>query len=247
MFSYSTSCSVSRALATTPLIGRGPSGCFTSADEVLHHRLSQDARRKIRQRRNQAEYMYLGWWWWLGGLGGGQERLWCLAIFRFPFFTGQQQLKPDKLVHKHTPGHMNASNHAHTDFTLTWNSVVLRMWRPSGLHREESSPIEPSSILQCQSGCSRDHTCKAKKKKKKTERRLDFWQKTYFSSRDHERLALDTASEVNVVYTDLLEWCSLKQRMHWSGNKTLNAKKENKIKLEKDRKIHKVWKIVTCH
>lgn len=131
-----------------------------------------------RQQWNQAEYMYLagvgvgvgGW-----GGGGGQERLWCLAIFRFLFFTGQQQLKPDKLVHKHTPEHMNASNHAHTDFTLTWNSVVLRMWRPSGLHREESSPIEPSSILQCQSGCCRDHTCK---EKKKPERRLDFRQKT---------------------------------------------------------------------
>lgn len=152
------------------------------------------------QRWNQAEYMYLagggGW----GGGGGGQERLWCLAIFRFPFFTGQQQLKPDKLVHKHTPEHMNASNHALTDFTLTWNSVVLRMWRPSGLHREESSPIEPSSILQCQSGCSRDHTCREKKKK---ERRLDFQQKTYFSSRDHERLALDTPSEVNSM------WCTL--------------------------------------
>lgn len=45
------------------------------------------------------------------------------------------------------------------DFTLTWNSVVLSMWRPSGLQREETSPIEPSSILQRQSGCSRDHTC----------------------------------------------------------------------------------------
>ena len=160
-----------------------------------------------RQQWNQAEYIYVvvvvvvvG-----GGEGGVQERLWGLAIFRFPFFTGQQQLKPRKLVHKHTPEHMNASNHAHTDFTLTWNSVVLRMWRPSGLHREESSPIEPSSILQCQSGCSRDHTCRERERKnKQTERRLDFWQKTYFSSRDHERLVLDTPSEVNSMCRTLI-------------------------------------------
>lgn len=97
---------------------------------------------------------------WIHALGcrGSQERLWCLAIFRSPFLMGQQQLNPDKHVHKHTPVHMNACMRAHTNFTLTWNSVVLRMWRPSGLQREESSPIEPSSILQCHSGCSRDHT-----------------------------------------------------------------------------------------
>lgn len=41
---------------------------------------------------------------------------------------------------------------------LTWNSVVLRMCRPSGLQQEATSPAEPSSILQCQSGCSKDHT-----------------------------------------------------------------------------------------
>lgn len=41
---------------------------------------------------------------------------------------------------------------------LTWNSVVLRMWRPSGLQQEATSPAEPSSIRQCHSGCSSDHT-----------------------------------------------------------------------------------------
>lgn len=40
---------------------------------------------------------------------------------------------------------------------------MLSMWRPSGLQREETSPIEPSSILQRQSGCSRDHTCEREK------------------------------------------------------------------------------------
>lgn len=166
---YSTSYSVFHALATTLLKARGTSGCFTKVKEVLHHHLWQDAKRKAAMKSGWI-HVSCGWWWF----GGGQERLWCLAIFRFPFFTGQQQLKPDKLVHKHTPEQMNASNHAHTDFTLTWNSVVLRMWRPSGLHREESSPIEPSSILQCQSGCSRDHTCREKKQKEDLifERRL---------------------------------------------------------------------------
>lgn len=33
------------------------------------------------------------------------------------------------------------------------------MWRPSGLQHEATSPAEPSSILQCHSGCSKDHTC----------------------------------------------------------------------------------------
>lgn len=42
---------------------------------------------------------------------------------------------------------------------LTWNSVVLRMWRPSGLQQEAARPADPSSILQCHSGCSKDHTC----------------------------------------------------------------------------------------
>lgn len=133
-------------------------GCSTSVGEVLQHLVWQDANRKTAMKSGRI-HVSCGWW----GCRGGQGRLWCLAIFRFPFFTGQQQLKPDRLVHKHTPEHMNASGHAHTDFTLTWNSVVLRMWRPSGLHREESSPIEPSSILQCQSGCSRDHTCRENK------------------------------------------------------------------------------------
>lgn len=132
-------------------IGRTHTHC-THVPAVLETLVWQDANRKAA--------MKSGWIHASGGWGCriGQERLWCLAIFRSPFLTGQQQLKPDKHVHKHTSVCMNACIHARTNFTLTWNSVVLRMWRPSGLQREESSPIEPSSILQCQSGCSRDHT-----------------------------------------------------------------------------------------
>lgn len=32
------------------------------------------------------------------------------------------------------------------------------MWRPSGLQHEATNPADPSSILQCQSGCSKDQT-----------------------------------------------------------------------------------------
>lgn len=72
--------------------------------------------------------MYLvGGGGWGGGAGVVKEGSGVWLFSGSPFFTGQQQLKPDKLVHKHTPEHMNASDHAHTGFTLTWNSVVLRM------------------------------------------------------------------------------------------------------------------------
>lgn len=154
---------------------------------------------------NQAEYMHqVGG---VGGFRGGQERLWCLAIFRSPFLASQQQLKPDKHMHKHTSVRMNACTHARTNFTLTWNSVVLRMWRPSGLQREESSPIEPSSILQCQSGCSRDHTWRERRRVTEGEAISHHWwhlslnlifnSKKHLNSRNHERLALDTHSKVS--------------------------------------------------
>lgn len=149
-----------------------------------------------------------------GGCSGSQGRLWCLAIFRSPSLAGQQQLKPDKHMHKHTSVCMNACTQAHSNFTLTWNSVVLRMWRPSGLQREETSPIEPSSILQCQSGCSRDHTWRERQSQEDSDSgaanrhhwwylyhilhllRLDFKQQKRI--RNHERLALDTSSKVSL-------------------------------------------------
>lgn len=106
--------------------------------------------------------------------------------------------------------------HAHTNFTLTWNSVVLRMWRPSGLQREETSPIEPSSILQCQSGCSRDHTWRERQTEEgEWQKDNHHWwypshtssislnlisnSKHHLSNRNHERLALDTPSEVRYL------------------------------------------------
>lgn len=102
---------------------------------------------------NQPEYMQQVWGAEAVKKGSG---VWLFS--GPPVLVGQQQLKPDKHMHKHTSVSLIACTHAHCNFTLTWNSVVLRMWRPSGLQREETSPIEPSSILQCQSGCSRDHT-----------------------------------------------------------------------------------------
>lgn len=156
---------------------------------------------------NEAEYMHEV------GAGDGQERLWCLAIFRSPFLVGQQQLKPDKHMQKHTSVHMNAYTHARTNFTLTWNSVVLRMWRPSGLQREESSPIEPSSILQCQSGCSRDHTWRTESDRR-TAISQRWWHPSlnlisssekHLSIRNHERLALDTLSKVSYLRCDAHE------------------------------------------
>ncbi len=41
---------------------------------------------------------------------------------------------------------------------LSWKSVVVRMCRLSGAQRHDTSPADPSSILQVHSGCSIDHT-----------------------------------------------------------------------------------------
>lgn len=56
------------------------------------------------------------------------------------------------------PGYFRQRTEEATFSQLTWNSVVFRIWRPSGLQQEATSPAEPSSILQCHSGCSSDQT-----------------------------------------------------------------------------------------
>ena len=40
----------------------------------------------------------------------------------------------------------------------TWNSAVVKMWRPSALHLTSTRPAEPSSILHVHSGSSKDQT-----------------------------------------------------------------------------------------
>ena len=121
-------------------------------------------------------------------------------------------------MHKHTSVCIDACTHAHSNFTLTWNSVVLRMWRPSGLQREETKPIEPSSILQCQSGCSRDHTWRARQRGEGE--RQKYWDQPllitslahilklisisekHLTITNHEGLALDTPSKVRYLFCD---------------------------------------------
>lgn len=100
---------------------------------------------------NQAEYMQQ-----VGGAWGRSRQSLVSDYFQVPLPRGPATVETRQALALNTLS--CAWMHARTNFTLTWNSVVLRMWRPSGLHRELTSPIEPSSILQCQSGCSIDHT-----------------------------------------------------------------------------------------
>lgn len=110
------------------------------------------------------------------------------------------------------------SNH---DFTLTWNSVVLRMWRPSGLQHEATNPADPSSILQCQSGCSKDQTyirkggkqagsapnkqliktssCKNTLQLRKSSCITNQRGQETSESRGHEGLALDSTTKVSLT------------------------------------------------
>lgn len=84
-------------------IGRARTHC-THVPEALETHVWQDANRRGTMKSG-----------WIHAAGGGvydsQERLWCLAIFRSLFLVGQQQLKPDKHMHKHTSVRMNACTH----------------------------------------------------------------------------------------------------------------------------------------
>ena len=77
--------------------------------------------------------------------GGGQGvhllliKLPCLASFGYLIYD------TDLVTSDHT-------------VILRWNSAVVSMCLPSGLHLAEIKPADPSSILHVHSGCSNDHT-----------------------------------------------------------------------------------------
>lgn len=100
----------------------------THVPEVLETHVWQDANRRGAMKSGSIHAS--------GGGGGGQERLWCLAIFRSPFLAGQQQLKPDKHMHKHTSVRMNACTHPcthqlHTYMELSGVENVTSVWTPA--------------------------------------------------------------------------------------------------------------------
>lgn len=109
------------------------------------------------------------------------------------------------------------------------------MWRPSGLQHEATNPADPSSILQCQSGCSKDQTyirkegkqagstpnkqliktssCKNTLQLRKSSCITDQRGQETSESRGHEGLALDSATKVSLTFLYVNTNCKISKNI----------------------------------
>src|SRR5688500_12551709 len=72
------------------------------------------------------------------------------------------QQRPDggpQLTETREAGRQRQGSEAEESLPSTWNSVVVRMWRPSGAQQACVKPAKPSSILQVQSASATLQTC----------------------------------------------------------------------------------------
>lgn len=169
----------------------------------------------------------------VGGVQGSQERLWCLAIFRSPFLVGQQQLKPDKHMHKHTSVCMNACTHTTSHLHGTqwcWECDVhldssARRLVLLSLHQSYSASLAVQETKPEET----DRQSSQSDRRKAIKHR--WWppsdascislnsisnSRKHLRNRNHERLALDTSSKVSYFtqYITIKVLCRL-NHVHW--------------------------------